>query len=348
MTIESCGNGDYNVNQKEGRRERMNTIMKEYMEKISFGDMQVHDHVAVIPLMMTNGIGPEYFTLKEALASDLLTISELTEGGHVPELKVQNRAEKPVLIIDGEELSGAKQNRVLNTTILLKEQSETVIPVSCTEQGRWSYRSAHFEESGHIMSAKLRRVKNESVMNSLKFCRGYQSDQSAVWEEIQAQSEKAKVSSPTHAMKDIHEARENDLDAYLEHFTIIPDQKGLIVIVNGQVAGLDMVSQADAFKVLYPKLIKSYIMDAILEKPAKGKTPGPDKAKAFLDEMIAAGEQTYDSVGYGRDFRYEGKKLVGSALVHEDAVIHMAFFRTTQAEKGGFMAGTSRRRNFRQ
>jgi hypothetical protein len=304
-------------------------MMKEHLDKISFGNMQVHDHVAVIPLMMTNGIGPEYFTLKEALASDLITITELTEGGHVPELKVLNRAAKPVLIIDGEELSGAKQNRVLNTTILLKEQSETVIPVSCTEQGRWFYRSAHFEESGHIMSVKLRRVKNESVMNSLKFRRGYQSDQSAVWEEIQAQSEKAKVSSPTHAMKDIHEARENELDACLEHFTMVPDQKGLIV--NGEVAGLDMVSQADAFKVLYPKLIKSYIMDAILEKSAKSKAPGLDKAKTFLDEIITADEQAYDSVGYGRDFRYEGKKLVGSALVYEDAVIHMAFFRTTQA-----------------
>lgn len=326
----------------------MNEIMKGQLEKITFGDMQTHNHVAIIPLFMSNGIGPEYLTLKEAMENHLLTISELTEGGHVPELKVLNRAAKPVLLLDGEELAGAKQNRVLNTTILIKEHSETVIPVSCTEQGRWSYRSAHFEESGYIMSAKLRRVKNESVAFSLRNSKNFQSDQGAVWNEIQVQSKAANIKSPTHAMRDVQEAKEADLDDYLDKFDATRDQKGLIVIVNGQVAGLDMVSRPDTFRVIYPKLIKSYIMDAILEKPAKGKIPTMDMAKAFLDEMLQATEQIYDSVGYGRDFRYEGKKLVGSALVHENTVIHMACFRITQEEKVGTMAGLNRRRSFRQ
>lgn len=63
----------------------------------------------------------------------------------MPQLAVINDGPIAVLIIDGEELIGAKQNRVLNTTVLLKERSKTVIPVSCTEQGRWQWRSA---ESG--------------------------------------------------------------------------------------------------------------------------------------------------------------------------------------------------------
>ena len=122
------------------------------------------------------------------MEGQLLTVTEVTEGGTVPELKVINRGEKPVLLLDGEELSGAKQNRVLNTTILLKEKSETVIPVSCTEHGRWSYRSSHFEESGHIMSAKLRRVKNASVHENLKAVHAFRSDQGAVWDEIAIQA----------------------------------------------------------------------------------------------------------------------------------------------------------------
>jgi ARG and Rhodanese-Phosphatase-superfamily-associated Protein domain len=35
-----------------------------------------------------------------------------------------------VLILDGEELVGAKQNRIVNVTILVVTQSEIVIPVS--------------------------------------------------------------------------------------------------------------------------------------------------------------------------------------------------------------------------
>ena len=37
-------------------------------------------------------------------------------------------------MLAGEEPVGAKQNRILNTTILLKKHSETTIPVSCTKQ----------------------------------------------------------------------------------------------------------------------------------------------------------------------------------------------------------------------
>jgi hypothetical protein len=88
----------------------------------------------------------------KALGKSLLTVTEVNQGGTVPELKVVNRADLPVLLLAGEEVAGAKQNRVLNTTILLMEHSETIIPVSCTEQGRWDYVSEAFAESGHLMS----------------------------------------------------------------------------------------------------------------------------------------------------------------------------------------------------
>jgi len=332
----------------KGRKEeeKMNATMKVHLETIKFGENKVHNHVAVIPLLSENGAGPDYLTLKEAMEGHLITITELTEGGSVPELKVKNTGTRPVLLLDGEEVSGAKQNRVLNTTILVKECSETVIPVSCTEQGRWSYRSAHFQESGHMMSAHLRRVKNESVAYCLRSSQRYDSDQGAVWEGIRNQSEAADIESPTGAMRDIHEANKEDLDAYLEHFTLVPGQKGILVLVGGKVAGMDMLSRSEAFRVIYPKLIKSYIMDAILEKQGKAKANPLETAQAFMADILECQEQKYDSVGYGTDYRYEGGKIVGSALIHEDTVIHMAFFRITQAEMAGSMAGPSRRRGF--
>ena len=107
----------------------MENIIKGNLEGIKFGEIQIYNHVAVIPTISTNGSVPEYLTMKEALEQNLLIIAEISEGGSVPELKVSNRADKPVLLLDGEELAGAKQNRVLNTTILLREKSETTIPV---------------------------------------------------------------------------------------------------------------------------------------------------------------------------------------------------------------------------
>lgn len=325
----------------------MEEIIKRHIEGVQFGEIQVHKHVAVIPVISANGSGPDYVTMKEAMEGHLLMVMELTEGGTVPELKVLNKAEKPVLLLDGEELAGAKQNRVLNTTILLREKSETVIPVSCTEHGRWFYSSSYFEESGHIMSAKLRRVKNESVAVNLKTACSFRSDQGAVWDEIALQARMNKVSPVTGAMRDVLEAKQEDLDAFLERFPVIPHQNGLLVMVNGEVVGLDTISSAPAFGALHPKLIRSYVMDALTEKPARGKDASREKADDFLTKILQCGEHIFDSVGYGRDYRYEGKKIVGSALIHESTVIHMAFFQIAGTERAGHMSSVNRRRAYR-
>jgi len=323
----------------------MEAIITGHLEGIKFGEIQTHKHVSVMPMLSNNGSGPVYLTMKEAIEWSLLTVTEVSEGGHVPELKVINRADKPVLLIDGEELIGAKQNRVLNTTILLKEKSETVIPVSCTEHGRWSYQSGHFEESAYMMSATLRNIKNVSVSYSLQNTGEFASDQGAVWDGISAQAEAAGVHSATGAMRDVHAARKEDLDDWLEHYPLAAEQKGLLVMVNGKVVGLDMVSDTGAFRVIYPKLIRSYLMDAILEKPGKGKAASSlEKANSFMSKILTCTEKRYDSVGHGQDYRYEGKKIVGSALIHKNTVIHMAFFGITEAEKAGHMSSLSRRK----
>ena len=80
----------------------------------------------------------------DALALGTVQIGETSEAGRVPELRVLNHGDRAVFLLDGEELIGAKQNRVLNLSILVPPHSESTIPVSCVESGRWSRRSAHF------------------------------------------------------------------------------------------------------------------------------------------------------------------------------------------------------------
>src|SRR5438876_245510 len=110
------------------------TLIDRYLSKIVLGEPQRFKNMTVVPLFHSTDGGPDYLTLEEALSANVLTIGEISQAGSVPQLKVTNLADVPVLLLDGEELVGARQNRVLNTSILVKERSETVIPVSCTEQ----------------------------------------------------------------------------------------------------------------------------------------------------------------------------------------------------------------------
>jgi hypothetical protein len=62
----------------------------------------------------------DYLTLDEALAGGLVEVTEKDLGGSVPELQVVNKFSQMILILDGEELVGAKQNWIVNTTILIQ------------------------------------------------------------------------------------------------------------------------------------------------------------------------------------------------------------------------------------
>ena len=64
----------------------------------------------------------------------------------------------------------------------------------------------------------------------------------------------------------------------------------------------------------------------------------------FLDEITAAEERQFPSIGYGTDHRFKGKDLAGAALVHENEVIHAAFFRLDGIEQPERMASYRARR----
>jgi len=93
-------------------------------------------------------------------------------------------------------------------------KTEVVIPVSCVEQGRWKYRTETFASGKKMMHASLRREHQEDVKFSLKCGRGYQSDQSRIWDNISEKSARMNVESPTHAMADVYENYEDKLSAF--------------------------------------------------------------------------------------------------------------------------------------
>ena len=88
------------------------------------------------------------------------------------------------MLLDGEELIGAKQNRILNTTIMIEAKTTQKIPVSCVEQGRWRHVSAKFA-SGMYAPPELRQNKSRAVSRGYASCGQAVSDQSEVWHNVQ-------------------------------------------------------------------------------------------------------------------------------------------------------------------
>jgi hypothetical protein len=139
------------------------------------------------------------------------------------------------------------------------------------------------------------------------------------------------------------------LNAYLEAFEHVPHQQGSLIFINGEPVGFDVISREGAYQTLHPKLLKSYTIDALLQRKNGFDAPSPAKARAFLGEVQDCEENKFPSIGQGYDYRFEGARVVGSALVFEKSVIHLAFFRLdkNERERGDTMFRYRQRRGFR-
>jgi hypothetical protein len=188
---------------------------------LQIGEPVAHRGIVVAPLFPLRNPGADYVTLDEALPRGL-RIAETSESGSVPELVVENPLAERVLLYDGEELLGAKQNRILNVSVLVEAKTSLAIPVSCVEQGRWSRRSAHFLAAPHISHAELRRRKAESQA-AQPLARGVA--QGEVWDAVRDKALRMEVHSATGASSDIHRAYERDIRALEDTF---PAQPGAV------------------------------------------------------------------------------------------------------------------------
>ncbi len=328
------------------------TLLRPHItERTHLGDISVHNELAVVPIMSSTTGGPEYITLREAFSAGGFSVAEISESGSVPNLKVINGTGRNVLMLDGEELAGAKQNRILNTTILLPAGDSRVIPVSCTEQGRWSYSSREFSDSGYMMSRSIRSRKTESVSESIRCCKTFVSDQGDVWDGISEFHRSHGTSSDTGAMRDAYEARRESMESYQGHFPCQDGQCGMAVLIKGRVAGIEFLSRPEAYRQVHEKLLGSYVMDIPMARAGRS-APSELKVRKILDVIMLAAEERFPSVGMGEDCRYTAEGLVGSALAVEDWCVHAAFFRAdTRRQDSGrlrdYMSPMSQRRGYR-
>lgn len=99
----------------------------------------------------------EFIVGADAFADGTLTVTEVDHAGDVTHLEAHNKGGLPVLLIDGEHFEGAKQNRILNATVLVAANRTSILPVACVEHGRWHYEaSADFSPSAEIAYSDLR------------------------------------------------------------------------------------------------------------------------------------------------------------------------------------------------
>jgi hypothetical protein len=293
------------------------------------GDPVEHRGIVIARLFPARDPVARYVTLDEALPQGL-AIAETSASGAVPELAVRNPLVENVLLYDGEELVGAKQNRILNVTVLVAAGSSTVIPVSCVEQGRWSARSAQVSSGGTVSHVHLRRRKAE-MLAAQPLARGIA--QGEVWDEVGAKAERMGTFSPTAAAADTYRDHDASLAELEQLFPLEAGQCGAILAL-GENLCLDWLSRPDAFVQLWPKLRRGYLLDAL--ETLDGPSTTTDQVTGFLDAVCVSTAAHQPSVSLGDDVRIRGTNVIGSGLDLDGELLQLSAFTSNGSLEGAF------------
>lgn len=289
---------------------------------VRIADPVRHEALAVFPLFTDLPSGVDYLLSDEAIAAGALTVEEVSESGSVPHLLVDNKADSPVLFLEGEELRGAKQNRVLNTSLLLAPKSRTTIPVSCVEQGRWRHLSRHFVSGSHS-SSKLRHILKKTVTKSALGGHGHASDQGEVWKEVGRQMASLGSSSVTGAMADTYQAYEGRLAEFRDKVKYHEGASGLAVAVGGKVVSVDLFDKPATCRKVWDRLLQGVVMDALETGHGEATPVDATQVEGMLASLQDAPWQKAPAVGLGEELRAD---LAGdrhaSALVQEGTLVH--------------------------
>jgi hypothetical protein len=310
--------------------------LKDELSRVELGAPTRFRNLTVYPLLRPAPAQeePDYHLLEQAIELGLARVTEVSAGGSVPELRFENRSDRPVLLLDGEELVGAKQNRVLNLTILVAAGHTAAIPVSCVEAGRWHMENPEFRTAQHVMFSRARAQRTSQVTESMRSGGSRCSNQGEVWDEIASLAHRMDAPSPTGAMNAIYEKHSLSLDQYLAAFAWQPRQAGILFTIGSKTCGLDLLDHESSMRRLYPKLIRSYALDALDAATSASDARGAADPSAFLHRIAAAPAFTQPSLGMGKDLRLAAAGISGAGLWAEARYVHLCAFSVNGSGAG--------------
>jgi hypothetical protein len=233
----------------------------------------------------------------------------------------------PVLLFAGEEVVGAKQNRVVNASLVAPAGTSTALPVSCIEHGRWSAGGERdaFQSSRQVAYTGLRRTLTGMVSESRARGASYITDQQGVWSDVAKRSARHTRLNPTGAMTAIFEANHERLAEMRDALRLREGQIGLIAWLGARFLALDLVSQPAAWASLHPRVVSGHALEAL----DAGDEPPPtleETARALARLLDTPATLSAAAVGLGEEVRVSAPDLEGAGVVLDGELVQLSVF----------------------
>lgn len=151
-----------------------------------------------------------------------------------------NEGKRPVLILEGESIVGAKQNRVVTMDVLVGAETGVEVPVGCVEQGRWHHTSKEFSSGDMPVEPPALRARTVREMGE-----DGQLNQGRLWGEVAAKLERHEMRSHSGDYHEVTSRKRGKLEAQLKDMPRVENQVGMIAFLDGQLLAMDVLGHPD-------------------------------------------------------------------------------------------------------
>ncbi|HCA43066.1 MAG TPA: hypothetical protein DEP28_07420 [Bacteroidetes bacterium] len=263
----------------------------------------------------------------DAINTDKVEVSEIDTSGRVSHILAINKTDEFVFFADGDILRGAKQNRTLNTSILMYPNKKVVIPVSCVEAGRWRFNSDKFKPEEFSKPIEMRKKMNQQVTkNKLSNPSSYDANQGLVWDTVSQYSISYNLKSSTSSYSDLIENNKNNFKEFGNKFKYTENSTGFAFYKNNKLISIEALNNQELAKHHFSKLINGIIPDVYQIERIENfdEKKCTDSFNYFIKSYLDEPYKLYPGVDAGTEKRFDSEILTGFELTYENKLIHLS------------------------
>jgi hypothetical protein len=230
--------------------------------------------LTIIPIVATRAApATGYLTLHAGMAKGVVTVRELGYDWEVDTVRITNQSREPLVVIAGELIVDAMQDRVTAETTVITAGASQSVHVRCVEEDR-DHGGLVFHAGNALAELDLRRT----VIHQ---------EQENVWAKVKEINRRDGIATETNTYRHAARAQTKSdarrralieaLEAREERSQIV----GLAVAIDGKVIAIDRFATPELYRALEPELLASYL-PGTAGTPAEGKPVGPAEVRALL------------------------------------------------------------------
>ena len=275
-----------------------------------------HQNLTVFPVLADQPTTQaDLITLDEGLRLGKVTITELgadgrpqtigrrqmSERAEVNRLALTNTSGKPLVLIAGEMIIGGKQDRIVGHDCII-ESSNTPVPldVFCVEHGRWSGGAAFGESrpsagDGNANTDEAIKLSAPLALPNIREKAQATKSQERVWGAVAETVTVVGADSSTGTLNRAYQDKgiNTKLDGYeraLRSKLSDANVVGVVAAISGKIVSADVFASHSLFQAYWPKMLKSYALEAVSATQSEAQTANRSDAEAFLSRVRGAND----------------------------------------------------------